>query len=301
MNVDIDNIIKVDTVDEYTHLLNLPHSRHPLLSVCRLSEAVNFKPLSSHVQMNLYCIVIKDGTTCTAQYGWRDYDFTRGAMSFFAPGQIHHWSKPVDNGSRWGWLIAFHPDFVAHSPLGQKLRKLKFFSYATNEALHISDTERQYVENVLKAIEDEYTQRMDEHTQGIIVSQIDVLMNYAERFYTRQFLTRGSVETDFADRVLEIIMAHIDRGDNVTPAIVAEKMDMTTHYLSGMLRSTTGKTTRQYIQEQLIEKAKQQLATTSLSVNEVAYALGFEYPQYFCRLFKSRTGKTPSEWRKSRA
>lgn len=255
------------------------------------------RPLTCHVQLNLYCIVIKDGTTCTAQYGWRDYDFTRGAMSFFAPGQIHYWSTPVDNSNRWGWLIAFHPDFVAHSPLGQKLHRMKFFSYATNEALHVSDSERQSVENVLKAIDDEYTQRMDEHTQNIIISQIDVLMNYTERFYARQFLTRANVETDLSQRVSEITMAHIDRGEKVTPAIVAEEMNMSTHYLSDMLRSTTGKTTLNYIHEHMIEKAKQQLATTPLSVNEVAYALGFDYPQYFCRLFKSHTGQTPSQWR----
>lgn len=180
----------------------------------------------------------------------------------------------------------------------RKSRK-KFFSYDVREALHISDMERNVVENILENIENKYRQNIDAHTQDIIVSQLDVLLNYSERFYTRQFQTRSSVESDIVTRVHLLLQKHIDehRKEFISVNALASELNMSPHYLSDLLRSQTGMNTQQHIHAFLIEQAKSLLATTQLSVSEIAYRLGFEYPQHFNRLFKSKTGITPLEYR----
>lgn len=223
-------------------------------------------------------------------------------MSFFAPGQIHSWDEKmgkVENSGRWGWMLAFHPDFVRRYPLGAKIGKLKFFSYETNEALHMSGAERSMIEGIMENIENEYNRNIDEHTQDIIVSQLDVLMNYSERFYTRQFRTRNSVESDILTRFQSVLQNHFEKnkGNLITANDIASELAMSTHYLSDLLRNLTGLNTQQHIHAYLIERAKSLLLNTHLSVNEIAFSLGFEYPQYFSRLFKSKTGETPVEFR----
>lgn len=176
---------------------------------------------------------------------------------------------------------------------------MKFFSYDVSEALHISDMERKVVENIMENIESEYRQNIDAHTQDIIVSQLEVLLNYSERFYTRQFQTRSSVEPDVLVRVRGLLQKHMDehRRESISVNALAGELNMSPHYLSDLLRSQTGMNTQQHIHSFLIERAKSLLVTTPLSVSEIAYRLGFEYPQYFNRLFKSKTGITPLEYR----
>ena len=292
-------IIKINTIEEYTELFGCPPANHPLISINRLTDVKEFIPIGNPVQLNLYTITIKDGSTCNAKYGWRDYDFKKGAISFFAPGQIHSWNEKTENSGRWGWLLTFHPDFVRKYPLGMKIGKLKFFSYETNEALHMSEAERLIIEGVMENMENEYQRNIDEHTQDIIVSQLDVLLNYSERFYTRQFRTRNSVESDVLIRFQSVLHNHFEKDKEklITAADIASELSMSTHYLSDMLRSLTGLNTQQHIHIYLIERAKNLLLSTNLSVNEIAFSIGFEYPQYFSRLFKSKTGQTPVEFR----
>ena len=294
-----EGIVPVNTVEEYAALFGCPPICHPLLSVCRLSDVKDYSPVGKPVRLNLYTITIKDKSTCNASYGWRSYDFTRGCMSFFAPGQVHSWEENTVNAGRWGWMLAFHPDFIRRYPLGAKIGRLKFFSYDVREALHISDMERLTVENIMENIESEYRQNADTHTQGIIVSQLEVLLNYSERFYTRQFQTRSSVEPDILTRVHYLLQKHIDghHKEFISVNAIASELNMSPHYLSDLLRSRTGMNTQQHIHAFLIERAKSMLVTTRLSVSEIAYRLGFEYPQHFNRLFKSKTGITPSEYR----
>ena len=294
-----EGIVPVNTVEEYAALFGCPPICHPLLSVCRLSDVKDYSPVGKPVRLNLYTITIKDKTTCNASYGWRSYDFTRGCMSFFAPGQVHSWEENTVNAGRWGWMLAFHPDFIRRYPLGAKIGRLKFFSYDVREALHISDMERLTVENIMENIESEYRQNTDTHTQGIIVSQLEVLLNYSERFYTRQFQTRSSVEPDILTRVHYLLQKHIDghHKEFISVNAIASELNMSPHYLGDLLRSRTGMNTQQHIHAFLIERAKSMLVTTRLSVSEIAYRLGFEYPQHFNRLFKSKTGITPSEYR----
>lgn len=297
--METNEIIKINTVEEYTRLFGCPPANHPLIIICRLSDVKDFIPFNKPVQLNLYTIAMKDGTNCTSKYGWREYDFTRGSMNFFAPGQIHSWNDKREHGDAWGWMLAFHPDFIRKYPLGAKIGKLKFFSYETNEALHISDAERSLLEGIMQNIESEDKRSIDEHSQDIIVSQLDVLLNYAERFYTRQFRTRNSVESDVLTRFQSILHAHFeeDKDSLITANDIASELAMSTHYLSDLLRNLTGMNTRQHIHAFLIERAKSLLLTTTLSINEIAFSLGFEYPQYFSRLFKSKTGQTPVEFR----
>lgn len=299
MKIRNEDIIPVNTVEEYAALFGCPPICHPLLSICRLSDVKDYIPIGKPVRLNLYTITIKDKTTCNANYGWRSYDFTRGCMNFFAPGQVHSWEEKTVNTGRWGWMLAFHPDFIRKYPLGAKIERLKFFSYDVREALHISDMERNVVENILENIENEYRQNIDAHTQDIIVSQLDVLLNYSERFYTRQFQTRSSVEPDIVTRVHLLLQRHIDerRKGFISVNTLASELNMSPHYLSDLLRSQTGMNTQQHIHAFLIEQAKSLLATTQLSISEIAYRLGFEYPQHFNRLFKSKTGITPLEYR----
>ena len=294
-----EGIVPVNTVEEYAALFGCPPICHPLLSVCRLSDVKDYSPVGKPVRLNLYTITIKDKSTCNASYGWRSYDFTRGCMSFFAPGQVHSWEENTVNAGRWGWMLAFHPDLIRRYPLGAKIGRLKFFSYDVREALHISDMERLTVENIMENIESEYRQNTDTHTQGIIVSQLEVLLNYSERFYTRQFQTRSSVEPDILTRVHYLLQKHIDghHKEFISVNAIASELNMSPHYLSDLLRSRTGMNTQQHIHAFLIERAKSMLVTTRLSVSEIAYRLGFEYPQHFNRLFKSKTGITPSEYR----
>ncbi len=292
-------IIKINTIEEYTKRFGCPPANHPLVSINRLTEVKDYVPIGKLVQLNLYSIVVKDGSSCTSKYGWREYDFTRGSMNFFAPGQTHFWDEKSEHAGVWGWMLAFHPDFIHKYPLGMKIGKLKFFSYETNEALHISDSERTLVESIMQNIQDEYKRSIDEHSQDIIVSQLDVLLNYAERFYTRQFRTRNSVESDILTRFQSILHKHFENNKDklITANDIASELAMSPHYLGDLLRNLTGLNTQQHIHAYLIERAKGLLLTTNLSVNEIAYSLGFEYPQYFSRLFKSKTRQTPVEFR----
>lgn len=297
--METNDIIKINTIEQYTDIFGCPPANHPMISICRLADVKDFVPIGKPVQLNLYSIVMKDGTNCTSKYGWREYDFTRGSMNFFAAGQIHSWDEAKEQSDAWGWMLTFHPDFIRKYPLGTKINKLKFFSYETNEALHISDAERSLLEGIMQNIESEDKRSIDQHSQDIIVSQLDVLLNYAERFYTRQFRTRNSAESDILIRFQSILQKHFkDNKDKlITANAIASQLAMSTHYLSDLLRNLTGMNTQQHIHAYLIERAKSLLSSTTLSVNEIAFSLGFEYPQYFSRLFKSKTGQTPIEFR----
>lgn len=297
--MELKDLIKINTIEEYATTLGCPQANHPLISICHLSDVKDYTPLGKPIQLNLYSIVMKDGANCTTKYGRREYDFTKGAINFFAPGQIHSWDEKTENVGRWGWMLAFHPDFIRKYPLGMKIGKLKLFSYETSEALHMSDAERSITESIMENIQNEDIRSIDEHSQDIIVSQLDVLLNYAERFYTRQFRTRNSVESDIQNRFQEILHKHFESETDklITASDIASELSMSTSYLSDLLRNLTGMNTQQHIHLYLIERAKGLLKTTDLSVSEIAYSLGFEYPQYFNRLFKSKTGQTPVAFR----
>lgn len=273
-----------------------------MIRVIRFSEIKTIPVINRPLQLNLYVVALKDGCSNRTLYGWREYDFSKGLMNFFAPGQIHYLKEETSHDNNIdGCMLVFHPDFISKYPLGNNIKKYRFFSYETNEALHTSDEERVTVENIIENISKECDCNLDNHSQNIIVAHIDVLLSYAERFYTRQFRTRYSVETEMLTHFESLLEEHFNKTNNqlVSASEIASQMAMSTSYLNDMLRNLTGMNTQQHIHSHLIDHAKSLLLTTSMTVGEIAYTLGFEYPQYFSRLFKNKTGLTPSEFRSS--
>lgn len=298
-------IIELNTVEQLADTFGLTAPTHPLIALYRQREMDYKIPAEQSVRMGLYAVILKDEQDCKMQYGWRDYDFSKGVMNFMAPGQVITFPDGPSEGylDKDGWMLVFHPDLIRKFPLAQNMSKYHFFDYETTEALHASDEERRMMDGIFDNIATEVAHSIDEFSQKIIVSQLQTLLNYSERFYKRQFRTRQSVEKAVVVRFEKILRTRIEAlgtrimGAPVTPAAIASEMNMSNHYLSDYLRTATGMTTQQYIHTALIEKAKQMLHGTSLSAKEIAYSLGFEYPQYFARLFKSKTGMTPAEFR----
>ena len=226
-------------------------------------------------------------------------------MGFMASGQVFAVDTSLDISEMTGWMLVFHPDLLAKYPLGQKITRYGFFSYAVHEALHLSASEEATLDQLINSIRAEAERPIDAFSQDVLVAQIDLLLTHSDRFYHRQFLTRRNAETDrdgnsLLARFEARLNAYFDQHTEQplpTVQFFADELNVSPAYLSDMLRSLTGQNTQQHIHQNLIEKAKRLLLTTSLSVNETAFQLGFEYPQYFSRLFKKKTGLTPAEFR----
>ena len=248
---------------------------------------------------NFYSICIKKNYKGKMKYGQNYYDFDEGMMSFFAPGQVIT-TEITDNSNVSGIWLIIHPDFIRNYSLSKKIKEFGYFSYAVNEALHLSEKEEEMIENLMKNIEKEYQSNIDTFSQDVIVSQIELLLNYCNRFYNRQFITRKNASNELLISMEDLLENHFEK-ENKLPTVqyLSDKLNVSTNYLNDMLKSLTGSTTQQHIHAKLIEKAKEKLTTTSLSVSEIAYELGFEYPQSFNKLFKSKTNFSPLEFRKS--
>lgn len=302
------DIIELNTVEQLSDTFGLPAPSHPLIALYS-QRALNYKvPAGGNVRMGLYAIILKDEQDCKMQYGWREYDFSKGVMNFISPGQVVSFpaeAPKTGTFNKEGWLLVFHSDLIRKYPLGAGISRFHFFDYQTTEALHASEAERLTLNGIFSNIAGELSHPIDEFSQDIIVSQIQALLNYSERFYKRQFQTRLYVEDEVVVRFEETLKTRLnamesnDFNTSLTPAMLASDMHMSNHYLSDCMRNATGMTTQQHIHSALMDKAKQLLLGTSLSSKEIAYKLGFEYPQYFARLFKNKTGITPSEYRKT--
>ncbi|MBC8084583.1 MAG: helix-turn-helix transcriptional regulator [Hymenobacter sp.] len=294
------------TITEYCRLAHLPKPAHPLISVINLAgigPLPNYEPL--RVVADFYFISLKRGFTGKLHYGQQDYDFDEGVLSFIAPNQVFG-IELGEGGERdqSGWLLALHPDFLWDTPLAQKIQQYAYFRYSANEALHLSEQEEQKMMTLIESIEQEYQGTMDKFSQNVILAQLEVLLTYSERFYERQFLTRKIQHHQLLQRLEAVLAAYFDRDDLATAGLptvqdVAEQLNVSPNYLSGMLQVLTGQSTQQHIHDKLIEKAKVQLSTTNLSVSEIAYVLGFEHPQSFSRLFKTKTALSPLAFRQS--
>jgi AraC family transcriptional regulator, transcriptional activator of pobA len=286
----------INSISEQHRLLSLPKPQHPLISVFDFKDIKNNnEELSHYFTLNFYCIAIKKNFKGKFKYGQNYYDFDEGVMSFISPGQL---LSVVEND------LVFHPDFIANYPLAKDIKNYGFFSYALNEALYLSEKEEFMVENTMQNIKNEYNSGIDIYTQDVLISHIELLLNYANRFYNRQFITRKSASNSILIQLEQILSDYFDAKkvqEKGLPTVqfISEKMNISTHYLSDMLRSLTGQSTQQHIHNKLIEKAKESLTTTHLSVSEIAYQLGFEHPQSFNKLFKSKTNLSPLEFRAS--
>ncbi|OUJ70363.1 helix-turn-helix domain-containing protein [Hymenobacter crusticola] len=292
------------TVTDYTRFCGLPAPAHPLLTLIDLELARN-QPSPARltpIVQQLYTVWLKRDFKGRLHYGHQSYDFSEGVLGFVAPGQVFSVDEMLDVSELSGWMLVFHPDLLLKYPLGQKMAGYGFFSYQVHEALHISAQEEKVLDGLMATIRDEYERPIDAFSRDVLVAQIEQLLSYANRFYHRQFLTRRAPERDQLSR-FEVLLAGYFAQDGTLPLptvhYFAEALHVSPAYLSDMLRSLTGQNTQQHIHHALLEKAKRLLLTTSLSINETAFQLGFEYPQYFNRLFKSKTGLTPAAFRRS--
>ena len=296
------DILVLETVTDYTRFCGLPAPAHPLLTVIDL-EQTRGNPMPAKltpVLQQLYTVWVKKNLRGKVYYGHQTYDFSEGVMGFQAPGQVFAIDASLDISQLSGWMVVFHPDLLRKYPLGKKIGSYGFFSYAVHEALHLSAQEELALDAQLANIRAEYERPIDAFSQDVLVSQLDVLLNYANRFYHRQFITRRSPEHDLLSRFeMQLTSYFATETEQPLPTVqhFADALHVSPAYLSDMLRTLTGQTTQQHLHQALIEKAKRLLLTTSLTINETAFQLGFEYPQYFTRLFKSKTGVTPAAFR----
>lgn len=299
-------IQRIRSITEYHQLRGLPKPQHPLISLIKFDD-VNYSAENNPVNwmMDFYSIALKRNFDAKVKYGQQQYDFDEGVLFFIAPNQVFGVQVDSNNVSKFsGWMLLIHPDFLWNTPLAKSIRKYEYFHYSTNEALFLSDKEEVILNGILKNIQYEYDSNIDKFSQDIIISQIETLLNYADRFYQRQFITRKISNNQILNRLEELLLDYFNSRDLAnsglpTVKFVAENLNLSSSYLNGVLKSLTGRSTQQHIHDKLIEKAKEKLSTTSLSVSEIAFELGFEHPQSFSKLFKIKTSLSPLEFRAS--
>lgn len=291
----------IASVSDFHRLLSLPQPKHPMVSVINLSESIFLEDEIWKGFVNkFYCIALKRDAIGKIRYGQQYYDYDKGVLSFTAPNQVQYLDlENVHCGA--GYLLIFHEDFILNHPLATRIGEFGFFSYAVNEALHLSEREEDDLIDILLKIDRECT-HIDRHTQEIVLAQIALLLNYSKRFYERQFITRKNSNHQLLAKFEEVLNDYFENNKYaqdglLTVQSVANLMNLSPHYLSDMLRFLTGQNTQQHIHEKLIAKAKEKLSTTQLSVSQIAYELGFEHPQSFSTLFKKKTQTTPVEFR----
>jgi len=296
---------KFDSLTDVHRAFGLPNPLHPLISLIdnTKTQVEATKLPHAHV-LTFYKIAVKAKFSGKLRYGQDYYDFDEGGLLFAAPNQIIGNNHDNLTGDCSLFTLLIHPDFLLNYPLAKKIRQYGFFSYSANEALHLSDQEKRVIMSIFNIMRDELSSRIDEFSQDVMISQIELLLNYANRFYKRQFITRKASNNNLLQQLEEILDNYFDQdrsGNEGIPTVqfLSENLNMSPSYLSDMLRSLTGQNAQQHIHQKLIEKAKEKLSTTNLTVGEVAYELGFEHPQSFSKLFKIKTNLSPLEFRKS--
>jgi len=294
----------IQSIRELHQLLELPKPKHPLISVIDFSAIKCFDDEKLEaVTYGFYCIAIKKNFKAKMRYGQQHYDFDEGVMTFFAPHQVVI-TEIRDDWELEGLWLVIHPDFLQGFSLFKDIRQFGFFSYSVNEALHLSEEEEHTINQLLANISNESEATIDTFSQDIIIKQIELLLHYCDRFYRRQFLTRKQANSSLISTFEDLLRAYFNNNLTATDGIpsvsyFAERMNLSRNYLSDMLRNSTGQSAQQHIQQKVIEKAKELLTNSELTVSEIAYQLGFEYPQSFHKLFKNKTTFSPLEYRQS--
>lgn len=296
-------IFTISSIEQMHQALGFGAPKHPLVSIFRMKD---FTPdqyeAGVKVRTDLYFITLKDGMEGSMGYGRNSYDFTNGTLLFMAPGQVmesHDYEIPADSE---GWMIVFHPDLIRRHSLGKHIHDYSFFSYDVNEALHLSDLEKKSLTDLIDQIDLELNNRIDRFSQKLICSNIELLLDYCTRYYDRQFYTRSDINQGLLSKFESQLKTYFETGKATLkglPSVVgiAEAMNLSANYLSDMLKRETGKTAQEHIHFQIIEQAKTLLLNSTEPVSQIAYTLGFEYPQHFSKLFKSKVGMTPSAFR----
>lgn len=296
----MDKILNLDSVDLYNKLYGL-ETLNPLVSVIDLNKATSSVDLI-RFNYGIYALYLKLEKACDIKYGRQTYDYQEGTIVCFAPGQTAETNPTTDKVQVNAHGILFHPDLLRGTSLGKNIKKYTFFSYEVNEALHLSEEERSIVMDCLKIIRMELEHGVDKHSKTLLVNHIELLLNYCMRFYERQFITRGKTNRDVLTRFENLLDEYFEstlaEQDGLpTVKYFADKLCLSSNYFGDMFKKETGKSPQEYIQEKVIELAKERISGTADTVSQIAYSLDFQYPQHFCRLFKKRVGYTPSEYR----
>jgi len=299
---------RIKTISEFHQLRGLPKPEHPLISVVDFAAFKHQHPTENNPTswvLDFYSISLKRDSSAKIKYGQQEYDFDEGIMFFLAPGQVFRIEVEQSSAQkRSGWMLLIHPDFLWNTPLAKGIKRYEYFDYSVNEALFLSEKEEVTITNILHDVQQEYHSNIDKFSQDIIIAQIELLLTYSERFYQRQFITRKITNHAILDRLEDLLTNYFNSDDLVekglpTVQFIAEALSVSPNYLSGLLKVLTGQSTQQRIHDKLIEKAKEKLSTTDLSVTEIAYELGFRHPQSFSKLFKTKTNLSPSAFRNS--
>ena len=296
----MDKILNLDSVDLYNKLYGL-ETLNPLVSVIDLNKATSSVDFI-RFNYGIYALYLKLEKACDIKYGRQTYDYQEGTIVCFAPGQTAETNPTTDKVQVNAHGILFHPDLLRGTSLGKNIKKYTFFSYEVNEALHLSEEERSIVMDCLKIIRMELEHGVDKHSKTLLVNHIELLLNYCMRFYERQFITRGKTNRDVLTRFENLLDEYFEstlaeQDGLLTVKYFADKLCLSSNFFGDMFKKETGKSPQEYIQEKVIELAKERISGTADTVSQIAYSLGFQYPQHFCRLFKKRVGYTPSEYR----
>ncbi|KOS05767.1 AraC family transcriptional regulator [Flavobacterium akiainvivens] len=298
-----DTPIRLKTISQLHAFRGLPKPKHPLISVIDFKDMAQPEEGSKQsLIFDFYMISVKRDMEHKYKYGQQDYDFDEGVMFGMAPHQVLSVTREENGKNASGWMLIIHPDFLWNTPLATSIKKYDFFNYSVNEALFLSEDEEIKLQQIIENIKEEYQKNIDKFSQSIIISQIETLLNYSERFYQRQFFTRQKVHHQFLEK-LGILLDEYFNGNNLKeqglPSVqfLSDELNMSPQYMRNLLKNLTGQTTQQHIHEKLIEKAKEKLSITDLSVSEIAYQLGFEHSQSFSKLFKTKTNQSPLEFR----
>lgn len=298
-------IVRFDSISDFHTFCNLPKPDHPLISVMDYSK-VRYDINDDELKwiQNFYSIGLKKNVNPRFNYGQQPYDFDSGVLCFVSPQQVLSLEiKQNIEVEPSGFLLLIHPDFLWNTSLTRKIKSYDFFSYQVKEALFLSDKEETIIVDIFKNIEREYQSNIDKFTQELIITQIELLLIYSDRFYERQFFTRKKSSHELLHRFEEVLFQYFENGNLLEHGIpsvksIAEQMNISPNYLGTLLRIHTQQNTQQHIQNKLIDLAKERLSTTSLSISEIAYELGFEHSQSFSKLFKQKTNQSPGEFRK---
>lgn len=299
-------INEINSVSQFHQLCGLEKPMHPLVSIVCFEDFVwdeENTDFWKHYTDNLYTISIKRGMTSNIQYGQTHYDFNDGVLVVTAPKQVFGFGNvdEIKDTKVTGYKLLFHPDLLHGYPLTKNIHNYGFFSYSNNKALFLSDKEEQIILNLFQSIEQECQNNLDKFSQDVLIANIELLLVHIDRYYNRQFFTRKNISNDTLTRMEEILNIYFDTNANQLPTVqyIADQLNLSPIYLSDLLKNLTGLTAQQHIHERMIDKAKELLSTTNLSVSEIAYQLGFEFPQSFNKLFKKKTDQTPLEFKQS--
>lgn len=297
------DIIKIQSISQVHDFFGFEKPKHPLVSVLELTDEItNADYGDASYFIELYQVSLKSGITGSISYGRNSYDFQEGSMVFTKPGQVLKIDNDEDLSNSSGWTLIFHPDLIRNSHLGKHIEDYSFFDYDVHEALHLSEEEKGALGEIVRKIEREYNQNIDKHSQKLIVSNIELLLDYCSRYFDRQFYTRTNLNKDLLSKFEQLLREYFssEKPQELGLPMVAycgTELGMSANYLSDMLKKETGSSAQEHIHAYLVDKAKTELLGTTEPISQIAYQLGFEYPPHFTKVFKKVTGMSPAEYR----